>query len=363
MSSARDLAFRLAGLLARERSALADFLVALAAFDGERRWLELGHASLFYFLHRELGLSKGAAFYRKTAAELIRRFPQVVEPLRDGRLCLTSVVELSKAITNENADEVLKRFFHLSRREAKEVSAELCPALDPPRRDVVTAVARVEQTLAMPGCPAEPRDAAMADAVHLVNRLLDIKPEPASVTPPRALAAPLRPAERRDAVEPMTADSSRLHVTVSRRFLEKLETARAALSHSHPGADAQEILEAGLDLLLQRHAKRKGHAERPRREPPPSKPEHVPAHVKRAVWERDGGRCQWKLDGGGTCGSTHRIELDHVVARGRGGASTVENVRLLCRVHNDLAARLVYGDACMDRYTRGRPRGDASAPA
>jgi hypothetical protein len=32
----------------------------------------------------------------------------------------------------------------------------------------------------------------------------------------------------------------------------------------------------------------------------------VPAHVKRAVWERDGGRCQWKLDGGGICGSTHR---------------------------------------------------------
>ncbi len=357
MTSARDLASRLAGLLARERSALADFLVALAAFDGERRWLELGHASLFYFLHRELGLSKGAAFYRKTAAELIQKFPEVVEPLRDGRLCLTSVVELSKAITDENAREVLPRFFHLSRREAKEVSAELCPALDPPRRDVVTAASRAEPLASVAG--AEP--AREVPVVHPVNRLLDIKPDSTPVVSAPTPAAPLR-SERRAEVQPMTADSSRLHVTVSRRFLEKLETARAALSHSHPGADAQEILEAGLDLLLQRHAKRKGQAERPRREPPPSKPEHVPAHVKRAVWERDGGRCQWKLDGGGICGSTHRIELDHVVARGRGGASTVENVRLLCRVHNDLAARLVYGDACMDRYTRGRPRGDASAP-
>ena len=67
-----------------------------------RRWLELGHSSLFYFLHRELGLSKGAAFYRKTAAELIQRFPEIVEPLRDGRLCLTSVVELAKVLTPEN---------------------------------------------------------------------------------------------------------------------------------------------------------------------------------------------------------------------------------------------------------------------
>jgi hypothetical protein len=41
----------------------------------------LGHASLFHFLHRELGMSKGAAHYRKTAAELIRRVPAVVAPL------------------------------------------------------------------------------------------------------------------------------------------------------------------------------------------------------------------------------------------------------------------------------------------
>jgi hypothetical protein len=97
MTSARDLTLRLADLLGRERGALAEFILALADFDRQRRWLELGHSSLFYFLHRELGLSKGAAFYRKTAAELVRRFPEIVEPLRDGRLCLTSVVELSES--------------------------------------------------------------------------------------------------------------------------------------------------------------------------------------------------------------------------------------------------------------------------
>ena len=81
----RDLTHRLADLLRREHGALADFLVNLAEFDRERRWLELGYTSCFYFLHRELGLSKGAAFYRKTAAELVQRYPEIVEPLRDGR--------------------------------------------------------------------------------------------------------------------------------------------------------------------------------------------------------------------------------------------------------------------------------------
>ena len=92
---------RLADLLRREQADMAEFLVALAEFDRSRGWLELGYSSLFYFLHRELGLSKGAAHYRKTAAELIQEFPEVVEPLRDGRLCLTSIVQVAKVLTAE----------------------------------------------------------------------------------------------------------------------------------------------------------------------------------------------------------------------------------------------------------------------
>jgi hypothetical protein len=91
-------------------------------------------------LHRELGMSKGAAFYRKTAAELVQRFPEVVEPLRDGRLCITTVIELAKVITPENREEVLPRFFHRSKSEAKAVSAALAPDEAPARREVVTRV-------------------------------------------------------------------------------------------------------------------------------------------------------------------------------------------------------------------------------
>src|SRR6266498_4177927 len=128
MTSARDLSARLADLLHRERAALGEFLVALADFDRKRLWVELGHASLFYFLHRELGLSSGAAFYRKTAAELIQRFPDIVDPLRDGRLCMTSVVELAKVLTPENREDVLPRFSGVSKSGAKAVSAALRPA-------------------------------------------------------------------------------------------------------------------------------------------------------------------------------------------------------------------------------------------
>ena len=167
----------------------------------------------------------------------------------------------------------------------------------------------------------------------------------------------------RETVEPLTGELRRLHVTVSRRFLEKLEAVRAALSHVCPDGSAGEILEAGLNLLLAQHAKKKGVVEKPRTDARPSKPDHLPAHVKRAVWKRDGGRCQWPLASGGICGSTLRVELDHEVPRARGGPSTVENVRLLCRVHNDLAARRVFGDEWMDRFTQGKKGPITSAPA
>jgi hypothetical protein len=128
MPTAREDTTRLADLLRREHHALAEFLIALATFDRERRWAELGYSSLCYFLTRELGLSKGAAYYRKTAAELVQAYPEVLAALREGKLCLTSIVELSKVLTPENRAEVLPRFFHVSKREAKEVTAELLPA-------------------------------------------------------------------------------------------------------------------------------------------------------------------------------------------------------------------------------------------
>src|SRR6202162_5603156 len=161
MHDTRDLTTRLAELLRREHAALADFLIALADFDRERRWLELGHTSLFYFLYRELGLSKGSAFYRKTAAELIQRYPEVVEPLREGKLCITSVVELAKVITPENRGEVVPRFFHASKREAKAVAAELRPAEAAPHRDVVTALplAAPAKAVDSPGGGHRPCDA------------------------------------------------------------------------------------------------------------------------------------------------------------------------------------------------------------
>jgi hypothetical protein len=161
-----------------------------------------------------------------------------------------------------------------------------------------------------------------------------------------------QPGPERTVVEPVTADLRRLHITVRRAVLQKISAARDALSHSMPSATDDEIIEAGLDLILAEHAKRKGLVAKPQKELRASKGDGIPAHVKRAVWARDGGCCQWRTADGGICGSTLRVQFAHRNPRALGGPPTVENVRLLCSFHNQYEARLDFGDDLMNLYTR-----------
>ena len=263
---------------------------------------------------------------------------------------------------------MLPRFFGLSRREAMEIVAELQPHPAPPRRTVVTspraAPARVGSAASLtanaPAGLCAKVAAGSPDELTLSEGTVPRGPAEGSqsgaVSPDEltlgenelAPAAVARPAE----IVPLTAQERRIHVTVSARFLRKLEDAAAALSHALPGATAEAILEAGLDLLLAQAEKRKGVVEKPRKAPRPAKADHIPAHVKRAVWARDGGKCQWPLASGGICGCTRRLQFDHIQPLALGGKSTIENVRLLCKAHNLLAARLAFGDEWMNRYTR-----------
>jgi hypothetical protein len=128
---------------------------------------------------------------------------------------------------------------------------------------------------------------------------------------------PSPPRTERPEVEPLTAVLARLHVTVSKAFLQKLDRARDALSHSNPGASIADILEAGLDLVLERDLKRKGFVSKPQKTPRPTTTDRIPASVRRAVFLRDGFKCQYRLPNGEICGSTHQSSRSITSGRGR----------------------------------------------
>ena len=426
----------LARLLRREREAATDFLLALADFDRRRGWERLGHASLFAFLTRELGLSNSAAWYRQAAARVLPRHPAVEAALRDGRLCLSVVGDLARVLTAQNEAEVLPRFLGTSSRDAKAVVAAILPCPTPPRRDAVTVArpAAREVAGAASGAgealgagrargpsdsiglgsasgPSDPIGAGRASEQRLTSPLgastwlhaptsghaPDGGPSPCTTHSASLLApevAPTLPSRGvRDQVHPLTADLRRLSTTVSDRFLQKLATARAGLSHALPRATTEQVLEAALDLLLERQARRKALVKRPRasraatpnsdqahaRAPtlgqdpatnPTTNPSpsttpgstttsnlrRIPAAVERAVRLRDGDRCAFPLDAGGRCGSTWQVELDHVVPLAQGGATTATNLRCACRVHNGHSALEALGPAVMEDGRRRRRR-------
>jgi 5-methylcytosine-specific restriction endonuclease McrA len=70
---------------------------------------------------------------------------------------------------------------------------------------------------------------------------------------------------------------------------------------------------------------------------------HVPAAVRRVVFQRDEGRCTYADASGRRCAETHRLELHHRRAFARGGEHTEDNLTLRCHAHNALAAEQDFG--------------------
>jgi 5-methylcytosine-specific restriction endonuclease McrA len=170
------------------------------------------------------------------------------------------------------------------------------------------------------------------------------------------------------------ADINRLFAVrfaASPEFIAKLEQARALLSNRSAKARLVEVLDAALEAFLDRHAPDRRMARREarhrvrearkRRELSPSsmdpiqssrdrsyhgvvaRQRRIPAAARDAVFVRDEGRCTFVGSDGQTCGATHHLHIDHVVPYGVGGAHAIENLRVLCSIHNQLEAARVFG--------------------
>jgi 5-methylcytosine-specific restriction endonuclease McrA len=89
---------------------------------------------------------------------------------------------------------------------------------------------------------------------------------------------------------------------------------------------------------------------------------HIPAALKRAVWERDQGRCTFVGSRGFRCRETGRLEFHHEQSFAKDGPMTLENLALRCRPHNDLAAEQDFGREHM-RRKKEAPRVRQEVPA
>lgn len=70
-----------------------------------------------------------------------------------------------------------------------------------------------------------------------------------------------------------------------------------------------------------------------RRKPPKRKPD-IPNEVRRALWKRSGGRCEFFSEAGFRCANTAQ-DPHHKGGRVGPGAHTLDNLMHVCRTHHD----------------------------
>ena len=146
-------------------------------------------------------------------------------------------------------------------------------------------------------------------------------------------------------------------MTISQETHDKLRRAQDLFRHTDPNGDVAAILDRALTLLLADLERRRCAATpAPRAEPTTNgRTRHIPAAVRREVWQRDQGRCAF-VGAGGRCRETGLLEFHHVEPFAEGGVATVENIQLRCRAHNLYEASLFFGDGSdAVRETRASP--------
>jgi hypothetical protein len=189
-----------------------------------------------------------------------------------------------------------------------------------------------------------PAPAPVAGTVPLVPTAPDGAAVATTRTPPPPVLQSL-PLSQRPVVEPLTPERYRLQFTVARETRDKLKRVQDLLAREIPDGDPAAIFDRALTLLLRDVEKRKLGAVAKPRTPRPTKPRsrHVPAHIRRAVNRRDGGRCAFLAKEGRRCTERRFLEWHHVKPYAPDGEMSVENISLRCRTHNVYEAESIFG--------------------
>ena len=388
-----ELVQRLQRFAHGSRLLLASFLAHLQEFDDRRLHEPRGFQSLFHYCTTELRLSADEAYLRIYAARLARSYPRILVMLARGELHLSGVSKLGPRLTLQNAEELLSQASGKSKRDIERICAPLMPRsfardrirfLTAPLRLPASAqqaslvcgpAATVEMGPTDAPIPALGRDVASetvapAETVAISRKISD--PE-SGVNPDKVLnqeavvntdtavnpetvvkAEPFRGEEvPRYAVErgyPQTQERLVRITFIAAESLEvKIERAKALLRNKHPYGRLEDVFSEALDVLLAKKdpSARLAGARPPRR--PSSRlgkrTRRVQKAVKDAVWLRDEGRCAFVSPEGRRCDAVEFLEYDHIKPWAAGGVSDdPANIRLLCRTHNALTARLIFGD-------------------
>jgi hypothetical protein len=353
-------------LVGRSNQLLSELLAHLAEVEARGIHRTRACSSLYTYCIYELRFSEDEAFRRVAAARLVRRFPALLDAVASGELHLTGLLMLGPHLTEQNLVEVLARAKHRTKREL----GRLVRVLDP----LPAVPARIEPLGPAPArvVPHTPTWEEFVGSMCPVRELLpgdrprDWTEGPSDFDlsardegdetrsePARLGATPL------DTLEP---ERYKVQFTATEDYVRLVDEAKALLSRIAPQATLEELHLRAMRALVSELTKKKYATLKPSgaapavqdesAAPPPrlrapkhprQRGRHIPAAVRRAVFERDGNRCSYVDASSTRCAETHLLEFHHLEPFATGGEHTPANLTLRCAAHNALAAEEDFG--------------------
>ena len=270
---------RLVGLVKRETEITLEVIKYLLEVEERELHLEMSYSNLFDFATKFLKYSEGAASRRINAMRLLKALPSVEEKLRSGELTLSTADRVEAFCKKSGVDRLVavKQVLGKGTRDAERALFELSPNTIP-----------------------EERTRRVSDTHTELRLILD---------------------------EEMMSDLNRI---------------RELLSHANANMSSTEVFGRSMKALLSKiDPEKRRAASAPKSQSENDKPRSSPdtrlakGIIRRIVWSRDQGQCTF-LDKttGRRCTSRHMCEIDHIIPWSHGGKTEVENLRVMCKAHN-----------------------------
>jgi hypothetical protein len=231
-------------LAAQERVVIADLVASLAEVERRNLIRDRHWPSVFDYCVYSLRWSESAAYRRIRAARAVRKFPIILEMLRDGRLHLEGIVILHAFIEDPDFAALLLKAVGLTTKAIERLVADR--RRDPPVRDVMRFVG-VAPPLPAVSNPAPDLDFSLrmggfgSPPEARIWPLREVRPlhesprleKPSSAAPPPSKLVRIG----------FTADES-LHLMVLR--------AQQLMRHKYPSGSLEGIFRDALKLLIEK---------------------------------------------------------------------------------------------------------------
>ena len=341
-----ELRGSLSQLVETEQCATARIVFRLGELEARSGYLQAGYSSLFAYCTIALGYSEPAAIRRIKAARCVRRFPMVGKLLKQRKLTLTTVCTLAEVLDRRNERKLLAEAAGKSKREVERLAARYKPLVNYDLRDQVRRV-----FIETPGKSAE----EIEKERHMSSWELELK---------RKFTDHLRQRTGNMSV----TEKVRFSFVSEPEFAGKVKRMRQLLSGKYMrGASLEQVFTEAIECYIRHNdpvekARRKlarasregskGRSKSARKSGAFKRSRHIPADTYLQVYFRDKGRCTYVASDGRRCDACSGLQIDHIVPFAKGGSNHPENLRLLCREHNRLAAEKEFGKEHMRRFRK-----------